>query len=59
MANRQKNNFNDRLKRLGCEELHKTLKNKNRAKTMYFDSIDGFPRENGEFSEYKRSLEMF
>lgn len=34
MSCRQKSAFNDRLRRLGCDELHKQLRNRNKARTI-------------------------
>ena len=34
MSGKLKSAFNDKIKRLGCDQLQKQLRNKNKAKTL-------------------------
>lgn len=51
MFGKAKTNFNDRLRRLGCDQLHKQLKHKQKSKT----TIDNFIPE---FDPEEKSPEM-
>jgi hypothetical protein len=59
MSSRQKNSFNDRLKRLGCDELHKQTRNRNKVKTMFSETNALSPPSPARLADSKTSAEIF
>ena len=45
MAGNPKANFNDRLRRLGCDQLHIQLKSRHKSKSIIDDSSSNIPFE--------------
>ena len=45
MSGNPKANFNDRLRRLGCDQLHIQLKSRHKSKSIIDDSSSNIPFE--------------